>query len=398
MKNFILFIIIGLQSLPYLLSGQTEQWQHVTTYLNNEGYEVAATSLNNKIYITGGIWGGGPIRRFLEYDIISNVWTVKPSLLIAVCSPMAAICNNKLYVLGGTIWNYDIQSAEVCTFVQEYDFSSNSWSLKSNIIQGVQNTSVAVVNNKIFVIGGNSSIDGNTVQEYDPINDTCILKSEMPTSRGGSCACVVDDKIYVIGGDDVGWNELNAVEMYDPVTDIWVQKDTLLSPRTNGRCGVINNKIYFFGGGIFGPYDENEEYDPQTNKWQTKLKMITGRYAFGVATVNNEIYAIGGRTNTIPDNILIEKYFISYDDIYQSNEGILGIQIYPNPVRDKITIDNLEKRNLKVTVYNLIGELVLSRHVRNSRNEIEVSNLQNGMYLIKIESTQRSIQQKFIKE
>ena len=53
--------------------------------------------------------------------------------------------------------------------------------------------------------------------------------------------------------------------------------------------------------------------------------------------------------------------------------------IYPNPAKDFVKIDGTEAA--EVQVYNALGQLV--KTVRNS-NEINVSNLTEGVYLLRI--------------
>jgi hypothetical protein len=69
------------------------------------------------------------------------------------------------------------------------------------------------------------------------------------------------------------------------------------------------------------------------------------------------------------------------------------IKVYPNPVKDKLFIQGLLKPT-KISVYNLLGKLVLSKI---TLNEINVNNLQRGIYIIKIKEEQREVIRKFIK-
>ena len=53
--------------------------------------------------------------------------------------------------------------------------------------------------------------------------------------------------------------------------------------------------------------------------------------------------------------------------------------IYPNPTKEKVTIEGIEAT--EVEVYNALGQLVKSE--RNS-NEISVEGLAEGVYLVRI--------------
>ncbi|MBQ4822347.1 glycosyl hydrolase [Aquimarina sp. MMG016] len=61
------------------------------------------------------------------------------------------------------------------------------------------------------------------------------------------------------------------------------------------------------------------------------------------------------------------------------------ISIYPNPMKDRITLSDMDNVN-KVNVYDISGKLVLSRQVdpKLSSMDITVNSLSKGLYLIKV--------------
>ena len=69
------------------------------------------------------------------------------------------------------------------------------------------------------------------------------------------------------------------------------------------------------------------------------------------------------------------------------------IEIYPNPVSDKLYIDYTAKNNIygKLFIYDIIGEKVLSQSIdliQNTHIDIDVSSFNNGIYMISIEDTE----------
>ena len=60
-----------------------------------------------------------------------------------------------------------------------------------------------------------------------------------------------------------------------------------------------------------------------------------------------------------------------------------NIQIYPNPARDVIMIDEVEGMQL-VNVYNTLGELVMTKQINHSQNKLmmDISSLETGIYTL----------------
>ena len=74
------------------------------------------------------------------------------------------------------------------------------------------------------------------VEVYDPATDGWSRKTDMPTARSFAGTAVVDGKIYAMGGSaGARLNEpaLAVVEMYDPATDTWTRKADMPAPRTD---------------------------------------------------------------------------------------------------------------------------------------------------------------------
>lgn len=73
------------------------------------------------------------------------------------------------------------------------------------------------------------------------------------------------------------------------------------------------------------------------------------------------------------------------------------INMYPNPVSTSLTINSKEKLDT-LSVYNVIGQEVLNLKVNATNAVLNVSNLQNGIYIVKAISEGKVSTSKFIKE
>jgi N-acetylneuraminic acid mutarotase len=193
-----------------------------------------------------------------------------------------------------------------CLSVSKPVFSSasgvaeNTWTQKAPMQTARDGLGVAVVNGKIYAIGGftESGVVG-TNEEYDPETDTWTLKKPMPNPRQVFAVAVYQNEIYCLGGttDDSHWGTTeysaysNVIDVYDPATDTWVTKPHMPTARLGLQANVVNGKIYLIGG--LPQSDLNEVYDPANNTWETKAPLPTSTGGFVSAVVNNKIYSVG---------------------------------------------------------------------------------------------------------
>jgi N-acetylneuraminic acid mutarotase len=181
--------------------------------------------------------------------------------------------------------------------------AEDSWVSKAQMPTARGFLGVAVVNDKIYAIGGNGPNGAN--EEYDPATDTWITKSPKPTPEQGFAIAVFQDEIYCIGGLPYGYTGVN--EAYDPATDSWETKANMPTARYGLLANVVNGKIYCMGGVRELGYNQGVEqlnvtevYDPSSNTWTTKAPMPNPA-GYVSAVVDNKIYVIGPGLTQIYD-------------------------------------------------------------------------------------------------
>jgi N-acetylneuraminic acid mutarotase len=183
----------------------------------------------------------------------------------------------------------------------------NSWIAREPMPTARGGLGVAVVNDKIYAIGGsNIEIQLGITEEYNPVTDTWTVKSPMPTPRSGFAIAVYQNRIYCIGGI-IGDSEnyvsgiTGVTEVYDPLTDTWTTVNPMNTPRADLCASIVNGTIYCMGGkkywGIDSSYQElnvTEAYDPNTNSWSEKSDMPIPVLGCASAVLDGKIYVIGG--------------------------------------------------------------------------------------------------------
>jgi N-acetylneuraminic acid mutarotase len=181
----------------------------------------------------------------------------------------------------------------------------NEWTTMSPMPTTRGGLGVAVVNGKIYAIGGvNNDTQLAVNEEYDPTTDTWTNRAPMPTARSGFAIAVYQSKIYVIGGT-VGTGEnvafTGVTEVYDPAKNTWETKASMPTPRSDLGANVVNGTIYLIGGKEYwgdGPLyhelDVNEAYDPASDSWTTETQMPVPAFGYASAVVDGKIYVFGG--------------------------------------------------------------------------------------------------------
>ena len=183
----------------------------------------------------------------------------------------------------------------LCLFkVQTVIATEDSWAIKQSMPTARSGLGVAVVNGKIYAIGGDGG--SNVTEEYNPVTNTWTTKKAMPTGRSRFGVAVYKNKIYVMGGATAnGFTAAN--EVYDPLTDTWETKTPLpKGSRAELTASAINGKIYAVGGYFYGLYWVSstvlEVYDPETDTWTTKMPMLSSVYSCSSAVIGNKMYVI----------------------------------------------------------------------------------------------------------
>ena len=241
------------------------------------------------VIVAGMVLGSGSVKA-------DFTWARKADMPTPRWSPTSAVVNGKIYVIGG---GESEPSDRVLSTVEEYDPIIDTWTTKADMptARGWTSPSSAVVDGKIYVIGG---WDGNkmisTVEEYDPANDTWIQKADMPTRREDIGACMINGKIYAIGGYSPGaWVGLKTMEVYDPGTDTWTRKADMPLGVGMLNARVVNGRIYAIGGRPdLRARSYMHEYDPATDTWMRKSDMPLLTSQMASVVLGDKIIVMGG--------------------------------------------------------------------------------------------------------
>ncbi|HVT11823.1 MAG TPA: kelch repeat-containing protein [Fimbriimonadaceae bacterium] len=213
--------------------------------------------------------------------------------------PSVATVNGRIYVIGGN----DGSNVVNTTFI--YDLSTSRWTQGNPMPAARQNAAVAVINGKIHVIGGAAAAGTPHADHfvYDPATDRWDTRAPLPTAITQASAATVGNSIYFMGGTYGGGSEgfgANVIssnyEYVDDGSNVWIERASLPTARALLSMVVVGQKIYAIGGHGLGTtvFSSNEVYDTASRNWDTKTPMPTARNGMIAAALNGQISVIGG--------------------------------------------------------------------------------------------------------
>ncbi|CAF1793395.1 unnamed protein product [Brassica oleracea] len=230
---------------------------------------------------------------------LSSVQSYFPSRnVIMAHSSMSCIRSNasvakldgKVYVFGGDEGGHGWSNT-----VESYNETDGRWSLCPPLNDRKGNLGGATLDGKIFAIGGgNAEVVFSDVEMLDPDIGRWIRTRSMEHKRFAVAASEHNGSIYAVGGFD-GKEYLNTAERFDPREHSWMRIASMKSRRGCHSLVVLNEKLYAIGG-----YDGStmvssvEIYEPRRGTWIEGEAMKEARGYSAAAVVKDCIYVIGG--------------------------------------------------------------------------------------------------------
>lgn len=170
---------------------RTNTWKYVAP-LKREVYGHAGAAVDGKIYITCGRRGPGYLRDTSCYDPATNDWTQCAQGPVERAWHCMASVNGRAYVIGGS--NDEHGYRRDVLKVGCFNPVTNCWSLVSPLPAGHGEPGVAVLDTRIYILGGRSHDRGNRmkyVHVYNTETDEWETDTEFTECVSGLAACIV---------------------------------------------------------------------------------------------------------------------------------------------------------------------------------------------------------------
>lgn len=402
---------------------------------------------NNLLYFRAN---GGNGSKIWKYDGVNT-----PSLATEILenANFFHIFNNKLYyagsdgINGSELWEYDgINPASMV-----FDIASGS--------AGSYPRDFFIFDNKL-VFTADNGVNGTELWQYDGVNTPTMLADIFAGTESSypSNFQEFNGKLYfnampdtIVGSELMVYDGINAPSL---ISDIYQGSS---NGYPNGSypfaLNVINNKLVFVA---VDSIDRRNlwEYDGINTPTRITNYDVTGFAAgsqFASITaidsvlyfwcdngtnIGSELFKYDGTTlpvmfdevnigtgNSKPSN---SSNIIKFDNyIYlAANDGVLGytyggelykikadsglsiknltisvnnLQIYPNPVQNELFIELEESQIMELSIFDLSGRLVKSI-TEHTAKSVNVSGLQQGMYILKVQTAKGVSATQFIKQ
>jgi N-acetylneuraminic acid mutarotase len=403
MKTKLVFATLFVGIITTQIFSQVISWTP-KAQLPHQIYSGSAVTCQDKVYFIGGqidIGSGNYIasNMMFEYKLAMDEWIEKTNMPTARYNLAVAAVDGKIYAIGGDRF---LDKNEM------YDPTTEAWQTLTPMPTARQHIKAAVVNGKIYIIGGlllNYSQVSSKNEVYDPQTDTWEEMAPIPTPKHNYATIVYNDKIYIFGGGTQNggnvWVQTSTVEVYDPATNTWDTSVSLPSVRFNPGIGMIENKIMITGG-ISGDetLSDVDVFDPVSNTWNAGTSLPIQNVAMGSTTLNNKIYIIGGSSgpaNWIGYSTVYEGSFVDFTGTDQLNDED-GLLIFPNPATDYIQVktSNGNSKSINFQIVAVDGKIMKEGRLASGR--INISDLNKGMFILKVQTDERIVTKRMIIE
>lgn len=226
-------------------------------------------------------------------------------------------------------------------------------------------------------------LNQTVVSSFDPNDKTCLEGNTITPEMVGNYLH------YLIRFENTGTANATNIVVKDIIDttklDISTLQITDASHLVKTKISE-GNKVEFVFENINLPFTEPDKHGYISFKIKTSPSLIVGDQIENNANIYFD-YNLPVETNTAQTSV---QNSLGTEDIDNSQ----SVFIYPNPVKDIISIKS-EKEIIKAEIYDLSGRILQRSFPTN--NQVNVSQLKSGNYIIVIYSDNNKFTHKFIK-
>lgn len=208
------------------------------------------------------------------------------------------------------------------------------------------------------------------------------------------------NNVYGQLGDGTYVNKSTPVAVFDQVQSIDAGWNYTVGTTTFGNMLLTGQNVY---GQLGDGTIENRNWVSLTNS-NNHLQISAG--AFHTLSLHTDgslkVCGLNGQ-GRLGDGTTTDRNTLTPLDCPNTNLGIdeptafYTLKAYPNPVKDSLTIA-FEQGISTISIYNLVGQEVITKVINANETTIDVATLPSGTYLVKVHSGDESKTLKVIKQ
>jgi hypothetical protein len=314
---------------------------------------------------------------YLNYSANQNVMTLNSA------TPNVSTNNN-----GTLTWDYvNLQPFETRTILLNMTLNTPTQdpALNAGDDLGLAAIIFPIVDDEYYV-DNHSQLKQIVVNSYDPNDKTCLEGTTVTPDMIGQYVH------YVIRFENTGTFPAENIVVKDMIDLAKFDINTLIPLHSshNFVTRIIGNKVEFIFEGINLPFDDATNDGYIAFKIKTKSTLVLGDTFTNSASIYFD-YNFPIITNTTTTTVAA----LNVQDFDFNNYFTL----YPNPAKEVLNVQTKGEIGVKsVTIYNMLGQMVLAYTNSESLSALDVSQLKTGTYFIKLATDKGATFQKFIKE
>nr|XP_060609052.1 kelch-like protein 32 isoform X2 [Anolis sagrei ordinatus] len=190
------------------------------------------------------------VRTACRYDPRNNSWAeIAPMKNCREHFVLGAV-GEYLYAVGGRN-----ELRQVLPTVERYCPKKNKWTFAQSFDRSLSCHAGYVVDGLLWISGGvtNTAQYQNRLMVYDPTQNKWLSRSPMLQRRVYHSMAAVQRKLYVLGGNDLDYNNdrilVRHIDSYNIDADQWTRCSfSMLTGQNESGVAVHNGRIYLVGG------------------------------------------------------------------------------------------------------------------------------------------------------
>jgi hypothetical protein len=280
---------------------------------------------------------------------------------------------NRIFYNRIDIGCYELDSMATRNFIKVTPrlFSQNGWADSTFAMNIVSNTGWSITNTQPWV-----SLNTTAGSNSADISISALANPGLTSSRTA--------KIFV-SGPQVTSQNIPITITQSPASHILLSDDTLLINRTGsdsrGFSIKSNLRWYIYN---YSSWITLNKYSGSNN--DVVGMIVTENTGSGTREGLIKVYSYSGSTEIIRTLVVIQQSNTVLSAMEPENDP--GINIYPNPVRDKLNITlSASDNHFSVRIYSIGGKIMYASESGKNSFLIDMSDFEKGLYLLKLISS-----------